>query len=215
MTSGLDGSSRQRLVADLVALLAGLRDARTAGWPGEARPWAERWTHLCSRLRGEVVPLIGDEAGTDRALRQLAAAEVAAAATGDRALAHGDLGGENVHVDPVTGAVVGVLDWDDAAPGDPAVDLAAVRVHAEPWLAEALLAADPSLRDLVARAEAYVGTFALQQALWGQEAGDADSVADGLSGYRSARSSPTGTSSTSSPSAARASRTTAKASPEE
>ena len=80
-----------------------------------------------------------------------------------------------------------MLDWDDAAPGDPAVDLAAVRVHAEPWLSEALLVADPSLQELVARAEVYVGTFALQQALWGLESGDADEVADGLSAYRIAR----------------------------
>ena len=149
-------------------------------WPGDPLPWAERWAELGTRLRHEVVPLIGADAGTRQAVRQIAAAEAAAGAAGDRGLTHGDLGGENVHVDPVTGAVLGVLDWDDAAPGDPAVDLAAVRVHAEPWLAAALLAADPSLLELVARAEAYVGTFALQQALWGVESGDADEVRDGL-----------------------------------
>ena len=215
LTARLDPSARRQLVADLVALLGLLRDARTAGWPGHPLPWTDRWAALGNRLRGEVLPLIEDDAGGRLAVRQIAAAEVAARTAATRGLAHGDLGGENVHVDPLTGAVIGVLDWDDAAPGDPAVDLAAVRVHAEPWLAEALLVADPSLRELVARAEAYVGTFALQQALWGLESGDPDEVAAGLSPYRSVRSSPRETSSTSSPSAASASRTTAKASPEE
>jgi aminoglycoside 2''-phosphotransferase len=37
-------------------------------------------------------------------------------------LIHGDLGGANVIMDPVTGRLDGVIDWEDAKLGDPALD---------------------------------------------------------------------------------------------
>ncbi len=215
VTGALAPGGRERLVADLVGLLGAMRSLDAQGWPGDPILWSERWATLGGRLRREVVPLIGNHPGSHLAAGQIAGAEEAADAAGNLGLTHGDLGGENLHVDPGTGALLGVLDWDDAAPGDPAVDLAALRVHAEPWLADALLIADPSLRELVARAEAYVGTFALQQALWGLDTGDVKEVDEGLATYRCVSSSPTVTPSTSSPSASNADRTTEKASPEE
>ena len=91
-----------------------------------------------------------------------------------------------------SGAVVGVLDWDDAAPGDPALDLAALRAHAEPWLTAALLEEDPSLAALHARADAYLAAFPLQEALWGLDSGDDQAVARGLAPYRSTSPSSDG-----------------------
>ncbi|MFD4668110.1 aminoglycoside phosphotransferase family protein [Lentzea sp. NPDC058450] len=44
------------------------------------------------------------------------------------ALVHGDLGGSNVHWSP-DGTLLGVLDWDMAMPGDPAVDAACMAWH--------------------------------------------------------------------------------------
>lgn len=44
------------------------------------------------------------------------------------ALVHGDLGGSNVHWSP-EGELVGILDWDMAMPGDPAVDAALMAWH--------------------------------------------------------------------------------------
>ncbi|MGI5499727.1 aminoglycoside phosphotransferase family protein [Lentzea sp. CA-135723] len=44
------------------------------------------------------------------------------------ALVHGDLGGSNVHWSP-DGKLLGVLDWDMAMPGDPAVDAACMAWH--------------------------------------------------------------------------------------
>lgn len=41
----------------------------------------------------------------------------------DLVLCHNDLGGEHVLVDPATLAITGVIDWADAAVGDPAADV--------------------------------------------------------------------------------------------
>jgi aminoglycoside phosphotransferase (APT) family kinase protein len=38
-------------------------------------------------------------------------------------LCHNDLGGEHVLVDPVTWSITGIIDWTDAAVGDPAADV--------------------------------------------------------------------------------------------
>jgi aminoglycoside phosphotransferase (APT) family kinase protein len=47
---------------------------------------------------------------------------------GPDALVHGDLGGSNVHYS-ADGKLLGVLDWDMAMPGDPAVDAALMAWH--------------------------------------------------------------------------------------
>ncbi|MBN6057130.1 phosphotransferase, partial [Nonomuraea sp. RK-328] len=126
-----------------------------------------------------VVPLLGPEparravADVTRALRTAESAP-----TG---FVHGDLGGANVLVarDPEA-AVAGVLDWEAAGPGDPAVDLAALSVSVGPGTRERP-AAFPGL---AARADAYAATFALQEAVYGLREGDASAVEAGLAPYR-------------------------------
>jgi aminoglycoside phosphotransferase (APT) family kinase protein len=192
LTAALSPPSRERLVADLVTLLGGLRNASGVGWPGDPLPWAVRWAALGDRLTREVVPLLQVAQDAERATAVVGRAVDAACDAGVAGIAHGDLGGENVHLDPLTGALVGVLDWDDAAPGDPALDLAALRAHAEPWLTAALLEEDPSLAALHARADAYLATFPLQEALWGLDSGDDQAVTRGLAPYRSTSPSADG-----------------------
>jgi aminoglycoside 2''-phosphotransferase len=184
VTSRLKAASRRRLVTDLVAILDTLATSSTAAWPTANQSWPQRWGALTDRLARDVVPLITSSDQRSRARMVLAAARAAADSCSEVGLTHGDLGGENVHVDPVSGAVLGILDWDEAGPGDPAVDLAAMLVHAEPWLHDALLAHGPRIRALADRARAYTDTFALQEALWGLEDGDSDAVDRGLARYR-------------------------------
>ena len=192
VTAALSPPGRERLVTDLGALLDGLRNASEVGWPGDPLPWAARWTALGDRLSREVVPLLEAPQDVERAVAVVGRAVDAARGAGAAGIAHGDLGGENVHLDPSSGAIVGVLDWDDAAPGDPALDLAALRAHAEPWLTAALLEQDPSLAELHARADAYLAAFPLQEALWGLDSGDDQAVARGLAPYRSTSPSSDG-----------------------
>lgn len=97
---------------------------------------------------------------------------------------HGDLGGDNVRVDPKSGRVNGVLDWDSARPGDPAVDLAALRASLCPSAAWGLLLERVQVTaEELDRATAYAATFALQEALLGVEQGDDKAVYRGLADY--------------------------------
>lgn len=176
-------AARAELVRGLAGLLEALRSLEPVDWPMAPADWVARWQALADRLRTEVLPLIGTRRGHDRAQHDIEAALAAATAAGAYGLTHGDLGGENVLLDSTTGEIVGVLDWDDAVPGDPAVDLAAILAHAPGWLADGLFERDPSLRALARRAQAYLGTFALQQALWGMDTGDEAEVAAGLADY--------------------------------
>lgn len=71
-------------------------------------------------------------------------------------LVHGDLCGSNLHWGPA-GRIVGVLDWDLAAPFDPAVDAACLGSHG--W--DAVKAAVPS--ELYRRARIWYRTFGIEQ----------------------------------------------------
>lgn len=226
--------ARNVLVAGLAGLLGALSSVDQVAWPDAptdprpegsgcsggragaeptARPvcsaqaWQQGWLDLGRRLRSEVLPLIGSEPGQLAAQADIVAAETTAGSVGAYGLTHADLGGANVLLEVSTGAITGVLDWDDAGPGDPAVDLAAVLAHAPQWLSEAILTADPAVAAMAQRAEAYIRTFALQQALWGVESGVEAEVTSGLAHYRAMG--------TSVPSADSASRTTVYARPAE
>jgi aminoglycoside phosphotransferase (APT) family kinase protein len=72
-------------------------------------------------------------------------------------LVHGDLGGDNVHWS-ADGELLGVLDWDLAAPFDPAVDVACL-AYTHGWAAIER-AVDART---VARARVWSGTFPIEQ----------------------------------------------------
>ncbi len=217
----IDDAAAARLGRDLAGFLARNRTLPDGGWPLPAPDWVGLWAALAEELRTTVVPVLPpDLAG--QAERDLDRA-VAAAREAPRGLIHGDLGGVNVRVDLATGALTGVLDWDGAVPGDPAVDTIAVAVGADPRVGSAMLAAGPVVGadltgDLV-RAETYVATWALQEIAWGLGHDAPALAADGLARYaRGRQSSPFGSSGASpsssgssgatSPSATSASRTT-------
>lgn len=71
-------------------------------------------------------------------------------------LVHGDLCGYNLHWGPA-GRIVGVLDWDLAAPFDPAVDAACLGNHG--W--DAVRAAVPA--EVYRRARVWYRTFGIEQ----------------------------------------------------
>jgi len=86
------------------------------------------------------------------------------------ALIHGDFGTGNILVDLDARRITGVIDFGGAGVGDPAVDFAAV-----PWSPAAfydgLVGAYPEVATAGDRVKFYRGTFALQEALFGLEAG--------------------------------------------
>lgn len=154
-----------------------LRAALEAVRPG-------RWQRFAADVRLELFPLMS-AVGRRRAERELDALDRLPHSTA--ALVHGDLGAENVHWEITNEGprLGGVVDWDEAALGDPAEDLAAIGAgHGQDLLARVLASGYRSDRGITDRVAAIAGTFALQQALYAHRDGDRDGLADGLSGYR-------------------------------
>ena len=101
-------------------------------------------------------------------------------------LVHGDFGAGNILYDATTRRITGVIDFGSVRADDPAVDLAALStIH--PQLLDVLLDLRPTVypvgTNMLDRVRFYQGTFALQEALFGLDAGDAEALQAGLSAY--------------------------------
>jgi aminoglycoside 2''-phosphotransferase len=101
-------------------------------------------------------------------------------------LVHGDFGPGNILFDSRAGRVTGVIDFGSGGLDDPAVDLAAL---IGPFgYGEAFIRrfgrTYPIPPDCLERARFYAGTFALQDAVFGLENGDAEAFAGGIASYR-------------------------------
>jgi aminoglycoside 2''-phosphotransferase len=96
------------------------------------------------------------------------------------ALIHGDFGSSNILFDPASNRLTGVVDFDSTRIGDPAIDLAAASCYGLDRLARSY----PEVSDVIRRVQFYVGTFALQEALFGAENGDNDAFECGIATFR-------------------------------
>lgn len=163
-------------LAALLTALASVPHDDAASWRGSTS-WRAEWQTLASEVRHRVAPLLSPEAGRRALAEVTAAAETAASAPAG--FVHGDLGGANVLIE--NGRVSGVLDWDEAGPGDPAVDFAALSVSSPEPVRRRLAVRFP---DLAERARAYAATFALQEAVHGLLHDEPEAVEAGLSSYR-------------------------------
>lgn len=144
--------------------------------------WRAGWEGMYHRLRHHLFPLMRPEARRDvseRFERFLADAGLRAVSP---VLVHGDFGSGNILVDPSSGEVRGVIDWGSAHLDDPAVDVAAASTIAD-GLVEELITWYPEVAEMLPRARFYRGTFALQEALFGAETGDAAALQAGLAEY--------------------------------
>ena len=97
-------------------------------------------------------------------------------------LTHGDFGTSNLLFAPAAGRITGVLDFDGARLGDPATDVAALMSYGDQFMS-LLVDEWPDSATLVERARLYQGTFALQEALFGLDHGDADAFNAGIAEY--------------------------------
>jgi aminoglycoside 2''-phosphotransferase len=165
-TDDLPGPARSRLIEELDRTLIQVRELEPARWPAPGPDWAALWQDLTQRAVLAQLPAeIRDH--------HLALAEAAAAtaATAPLRVFHGDLGGVNCRIDPATGAITGLLDWDSAAVGDPATDVAAVLAGLGPRTADQVRHELPYWREQEVRYRAYLETWPLQFALWSVAAG--------------------------------------------
>ena len=100
-------------------------------------------------------------------------------------LRHGDFGTGNILIDRETMTVTGMLDFGSAGLGDPAVDVGWVQYLSgvgESFL-QTFYAAYPGLQAVLDRARFYVGTFAIQDALFGAENNDTAAFERGIASY--------------------------------
>jgi aminoglycoside 2''-phosphotransferase len=98
-------------------------------------------------------------------------------------LRHADFGTGNILYDPDELAIVGILDFGGAGIGDPAVDFAGLLTCYGEAFYHQCSAAYPEMLDALPRARFYIGTFALQEALFGIENDDMGAFERGMARY--------------------------------
>ncbi len=160
-----------------------LEQAAAAGIPeGSPAQWREEYRRFYQTVRQRVFPLL--EAEKQR--------RIAAAWEGfvrdnanfcfQPALIHGDLSGEHILFDVGQGGITGVIDWEDAAIGDPAFDFTGLLGDYGPEVAQRVLAAyhGPADPGMLSRACFYAAIGPFHEVLFGLDAGLTQHVATGL-----------------------------------
>lgn len=100
------------------------------------------------------------------------------------AIVHGDFGVGNILIDHKLPKVTGIIDFGGSHVGDPAVDAAAIiSGYGEDFLKQMYLFY-PKLQNAESRMKFYMGTFALQEALFGIENNDEQAFKNGIFNYQ-------------------------------
>jgi aminoglycoside 2''-phosphotransferase len=178
----LPQTTRSTVLDDLLRFLAALNALVDAvgDLEGLQSNPLEQWTAFYARVRRAVLP--GLPAPVQGRVQDHFERFLSAAARHPlpSRLIHGDFGTTNILLDPARGRVAGILDFSEAHLDDPAVDLAALRAS----FGSELLSRPgcPQAGDVLARMDFYEGTFALQDAVFGQENGDRAAWDAGLAG---------------------------------
>jgi aminoglycoside phosphotransferase (APT) family kinase protein len=148
----------------VLAALRRLRGTSQADWPFAQVRWVQMWSGFVATAHARAAQLPPDQVST-----LLASAEQAAAVAADAPIriVHGDLASDNIMVAD-SGALAGILDWDGAILGDPAIDTAAALHVLDPVSRQAALAADTELVADLQRWVSYRDTWTLQNLLWKQ-----------------------------------------------
>ncbi len=142
----------------------------------------EKWTSLYLDTQQHLFPLMRPEARTEVSNHFEAYLYQPQLQKYKICLRHGDFGPSNILYEPQTLNVTGVIDFDSAGLGDPAVDIAAISCYGEPFF-ERFCAVYPANASLLERAHFYKGTYALQEALHGFKNNDRQAFDDGMAEY--------------------------------
>jgi aminoglycoside phosphotransferase (APT) family kinase protein len=178
----MTAARRHRLAVELGNILRHFRRVDAGRIDIDRSDWRTEWIDLEARVTAILLPRMSSR-GRTRARGELRRATDAARGA-PLTFIHGDLGGSNILVDPSRGTVTGIVDWDSARLGDPAVDVAALTGTVDVGLAEDIVRSAGVQPEELHRANAYRATFALQEALFGAEYGNDVALAAGLAGYR-------------------------------
>jgi len=173
----------RRLAGQLAGFLRQLHSMNLGDLFEEERstfdPYAE-WEDLYERIQSKLYPDLKPEARewTDQHFGQFLHAKTASPIV--PVLVHGDFGTSNLLYDPDELRICGILDFDEAGIGDPAVDYAALRASYGESFFKLVLDEHPEVQRMMDRVLFYQGTFALQEALFGLENGDSEAFQAGV-----------------------------------
>jgi aminoglycoside 2''-phosphotransferase len=188
----LSPSIEQRLASELSRFLSELhrfpvREALRLKVPnlGSGR-WRQEYRNYYDRQRRDVFPLL------ERSSQEKAHALWDGFLSKEDnfgfgpVLIHRDLGGEHVLCDPGQGSVAGIIDWGDAAIGDPAIDLAGLLLDCGAGFAQRVLATYEGEVDRTfwSRVVFYARIVGGLEALYGRLVDDESHVDRGLERLR-------------------------------
>ncbi|MBK9711046.1 MAG: phosphotransferase [Kouleothrix sp.] len=162
--------------------------ARCGVQGGDAAQWRLRYRNQYADVQARVLPLLDADARARVARRWAGFLEHDANFRFRPALAHCDLSGDHILVDPAGGTVSGIIDWGDAAIGDPALDFTGLLDDYGAGFAELALAAyrrevDPTFRERMAF---YRFVMPFNEILFGLRTGLQPHVDAGLAQLRAA-----------------------------
>ncbi len=176
----------QIAVEEYAATLADLHDvppnAVTAA-AGLLPSWRARYEHLRAEVDEKVLPVLdGDLAA--RVARALATfLEAGLAEAGPPRLVHADLGA--AHILTIGDRIIGIIDFEDAMLGDPAIDLVGIRLLQGRDFARRVIAQHPRLDEsAVGRIDFYTWMGSVHAIVYGVDQGNPAEVAAGIAGLR-------------------------------
>lgn len=175
---------RHRAVASMLRELHDFPVDAAAGLVGGAASVAA-WREEYERLRDhfERVALGRLDAGLRRAVRREYDRFLGAPMDFTPALVHRDLGTGHILVDPATGTPTGLIDFETAAVGDPAIDFVGLLITLGPESTDEVLGAYGRPIDR-GRLRFYWWMGSLHALDYGIETGDDDIVRDAIHGLR-------------------------------
>jgi aminoglycoside 2''-phosphotransferase len=195
----LDAALLRSLQAELLATQLGrvigefhrfpAEQAAQAGVPGgDAQHWRAEYRELYARIQARAFPLLSAAARERCAARFEAFLQNEAYFRFRPTLIHRDLNAEHILVDPARNVVSGIIDWGDAAIGDPAIDFTGLyaeldREFMDQVLAHYDAAGDDTLRE---RALFYALVVPFHAVLFGQSHGSRQHIDQGLAQLQAA-----------------------------
>ncbi len=179
-----DPAITQRLAMQLAAFLRNLHDIPASHVANLLPPtdWRQLWDDLEGEIHSALFPHLPEGARERIAARFAAFRDDPANFAFTPTVIHGDFGSGNLLWDAHTGVMTAVIDFGSVAIGDPALDVAALLTYGESFVQRGF-AAYPAMEAMLPRARFYLGTFPLQEALYGIEHDDPDAVERGLTPY--------------------------------
>jgi aminoglycoside 2''-phosphotransferase len=99
-------------------------------------------------------------------------------------LIHGDFGATNILYDSKSDSITGIIDFGSAGLGDPAIDYASLSASYGDSFFHLLFEQNKNILQYTERIKFYIGTFALQEALFGLENNDTEAFRNGIEMYK-------------------------------